>query len=270
METLYGPEHPYGRRLKGTIDTLTSVKRADLMEYHRRLMVPSALQLAVVGDVSDSAVVSGAARVFSGWHSHAPTEEPVPSPGVSARASRCRPMAGKAQADICYGFSTIRRLDPRYYAYWMMNTVLGQFGLGGRLAENIRERQGMAYYAYSTLEATVGEGPLVVHAGVDPRNVARAIAAIDAEVGALGQDGPTPDELEESRESLIGSVPRMLENNESIAEFLQHAEQFDLGLDYDRRLPALLRAVTMADVRAAARDVLAPDRAVVAVAGPPE
>ena len=68
-----------------------------------------------------------------------------------AGASRESTMPGKAQADIAYGFNTISRLDPRYYAYWMMNNVLGQFGLGGRLADNIRERQGMAYYAYSTL-----------------------------------------------------------------------------------------------------------------------
>jgi predicted Zn-dependent peptidase len=59
----------------------------------------------------------------------------------------------------------------------------------------------------------------------------------------------------------------MLETNESIAEFLQHAEQFGLGLDYDRRLPALLEAVTVEDVREAAREVLDPARAVVAVAG---
>ena len=65
-----------------------------------------------------------------------------------------------------------------------MNNILGQFGLGGRLAENIRERQGMAYYAFSSFDPSLGPGPLVIRAGVDPANVERAIAAIDAEVGA--------------------------------------------------------------------------------------
>ena len=149
-----------------------------------------------------------------------------------------------------------------------MNNVLGQFGLGGRLADNIRERQGMAYYAYSALDPSVGEGPLVIRAGVDPLNVGRAIAAIDDEVRAMGADGPTADELAQSKQYLIGSIPRMLETNAGIASFLQTVEQFDLGLDYDRRLPERLQAVTLDEVRAASAEQLHPERAAVAIAGP--
>src|SRR4029079_8305459 len=108
------------------------------------------------------------------------------------------------------------------------------------LADNIRERQGMAYYAFSSFEPTVGEGPLVVRAGVDPRHVAQALAAIDSEVRQLGDGGPTSAEVEQTREFLIGSIPRMLESNDNIAEFLQSCEHFGLGLAYDRRLPPTL------------------------------
>jgi zinc protease len=150
----------------------------------------------------------------------------------------------------------------------MMNNVLGQFGLGGRLADNIRERQGMAYYAFSSFDPTVGEGPLVVRAGVDPANVQRTIDAIDAEIRELGEHGPTPAEVDESRGYLVGSIPRMLETNYSIAGFLQTSEQFGLGLDYDRRLPGLIESVTIDDVRAAAAEALHPERAAIAIAGP--
>ncbi|HEY7058485.1 MAG TPA: insulinase family protein, partial [Vicinamibacterales bacterium] len=129
-------------------------------------------------------------------------------------------------------------------------------------------RQGMAYYAFSAFDPSLGPGPLVVRAGVDPNNVERTIGAIDAEVGALGSGGPTERELQETRQFLIGSIPRMLETNQSIATFLQTSEFFGLGLDHDRRLPQLLEAVTLADVAAAARAVLQPERAAVAVAGP--
>ena len=126
----------------------------------------------------------------------------------------------------------------------------------------------MAYYAYSTFDASEGEGPLIVRAGVDPVNVARAVEAIDHEVRTLGTEGPTAAELTETREYLIGSIPRLLETNQSIAEFLATAERYELGLDYDRRLPGLLRAVTMDEVRAAVEEVLDPDVATVATAGP--
>ena len=176
-------------------------------------------------------------------------------------------MMAKSQADIAYGFVTIPRTDPLYYAWWVMNTILGQYGLGGRLGDNIRERQGMAYYAYSAFDPHVVPGPLMVRAGVDGANVERAIAAIDEEIVRLAASGPEPREMEETQRYLIGSLPRMLETNGGIASFLQAAERFGLGTDYDRRLPGLVGSVTREAVHAAAAS-LSPDRAAVAVAGP--
>ncbi len=269
FELLYGPGHPYGRRAKGTAETLERITRADLAAFHAARFTPPALSLVVVGDVAAPRAIATAERELDGWIGDDPGAVVVPPPGPEAvrRASRIV-TPGKSQADIAYGFTAISRLDPRYYAYWMMNNVLGQFGLGGRLADNIRERQGMAYYTYSTFDATVGESPLTIRAGVDPDNVERTIAAIDAEVLQLGADGPTATEVTETRQFLIGSIPRLLETNENIAEFLQTCERFGLGLDHDRRLPSLLQSVTIDDIRAAAADVLHPDRAAVAVAGP--
>jgi zinc protease len=221
-----------------------------------------------VGDVEPERALALAAAELEDWGGLPAEHVPVPPPLAPGRRITRVLMHGKAQADIAYGFNTIRRLDPRYYAYWMINNVLGQFGLGGRLADNIRERQGMAYYVYSTLDASVGEGPLLIRAGVDPVNVERTIAAIDQEVRALGADGPTPAEMSESCEYLVGSIPRLLETNHTIAAFLQSAEQYGLGLDYDRRLPDLLRAVSVEELRAAAAEALNPDVASIAVAGP--
>ena len=63
-----------------------------------------------------------------------------------------------------------------------MNNALGQYAIGGRLGDSIRERQGMAYYVFSSFDANVVEGPLFVRAGVNPSNVERAIGSIDAEL----------------------------------------------------------------------------------------
>jgi zinc protease len=111
-------------------------------------------------------------------------------------------------------------------------------------------------------------GPLIVRAGVDPDNVGRTLEAIDAEVRSMGKDGPTAAELAQTQQFLIGSIPRTLETNSGIASFLQSEEQFGLGLDYDRRLADDVRAVTLDEVRAAAADLLHPEHAAVAVAGP--
>jgi zinc protease len=270
FELLYGPSHPYGRRAKGTVASVERIAREDLIAYHGSRFRPSLLSLAIVGDVDGDRAVERAATELDGWSDATIGELQLPAPPAAiARRERVIAMPGKSQADVAYGFTAIKRLDPRYYGYWVMNNILGQFGLGGRLADNIRERQGMAYYAYSSFDPSVGEGPLIIRAGVDPGNVDRAIAAIDHEVGAMGSDGPTADELSQSQQYLIGSIPRMLETNAGIASFLQSEEQFGLGLDYDQQLPKHLSAVTLDEVRSAAAELLHPDKAAVAVAGPP-
>jgi zinc protease len=270
LELLYGADHPYARPARGTPQSLEAITAEHLAAFHRRFLVPSALRVVIAGDIDPHRAIDEVAREFSAWSGVSAEPEIVPPPVPPARRTRVIPMPGKLQSDVSYGFTAVRRLDPRYYAYSLLNHVLGQFGLGGRLADNIRERQGMAYYAFSSFDGTVGEGPVVVRAGVDPKNVHRTLEAIDAEVTALRNEGPRPAELEESRAALIGSIPRMFETNDSIADFLQTVEHFGLGLDHDRKLPALLSAVTMDDVRQAADELLDVNHAAIAVAGPHE
>jgi zinc protease len=178
------------------------------------------------------------------------------------------PMMNKAQADIAYGFTTLTRLDPGYYACWLMNHAFGQYSMSGRLGDSIRERQGMAYYVYSSLDANLLQGPLSIRAGVSAANIDRAVASIDEEITRLVTDGLTQKELDDSRRFLIHAMPRALETNAGIANYLQTAEFFTLGLDFDARIPDLLGAVTLDEANAAARKFLAVDRATVVIAGP--
>ena len=151
------------------------------------------------------------------------------------------PMMNKAQADIAYAFVGMRRSDPAYYAAWVMNNALGQYALGGRLGDSIREQQGMAYYVYSSLDASARRGSVD-----DPRRRRRARrrahARVDRSRAAAGAaaEGFTVKEVDESKRYLIGSIPRQLETNAGIAGFLLSAELHRLGPDYDRRLPGHL------------------------------
>ncbi len=271
MALLYPNGHPYGRPTKGTIDAVESLTRERLLRLHAERFAPGGLTAIIVGDVDVGRARDLVERAFGEWRK--PRPAPVPLAAPAPKSSRQRlviPMMNKAQADIAYGFTTLRRADPAYEALRLMNNVLGQYALGGRLGDSIRERQGMAYYVSSAVDPNVIEGPLLIRAGVGPANVERAVASIDEELTRLVKDGLTVREVDDSRRYLIGSMPRALETNAGITTFLQTAEFFGLGTDYDVRTPELLRAVTLDEVNTVARRVIDPAHATLVIAGPYE
>jgi zinc protease len=269
MEHLYPAGHPYGRRAKGTPEIVGEIDRAALDEFHRERVVPGSLSVALVGDVDPTFSLELADRFLGDWKGGRPGRlVPPDAPASATRRRIVRSMMNKSQADIAYGFVTVARSDPGYHAAAVMNNVLGQYALGGRLGDEIRERLGMAYYIFSSLDANVGRGPLVIRAGVDARNVDRTIEAIDREIASVTARGMSEREVVDSKQFLIASIPRTLETNAAIAAFLQMAEFFDLGLDYDLRLPGLIAGVTREQSNEAARDLLHVDRATMVVAGP--
>jgi zinc protease len=271
MALLYPGGHPYGRRTKGAVDVVENLTREQLLRLHAERFAPGELSVVVVGDLEVDFSRDLVERVLGDWRKPRPASIALaPPPAAAARRRLIIPMMNKAQADIAYGFTTIRRLDPEYEALRLMNNVLGQYALGGRLGDSIRERQGMAYYVSSSVDPNVIEGPMIVRAGVNQANVERTIASIDAELVGLTRDGITQKELDDSRTYLVGSMPRALETNAGIATFLQTSEFFGLGLDYDVQMPEMLRAVGLEEVNDIARRVIDPARAALVVAGPYE
>lgn len=269
MAQLYPAPHPYGFPAKGAPEVVEGLTRDRLLTLHAARFAPSELSVVVVGDVETGRAAAAVERVFGGWSVATPPATAVFSVAPArARRRTVIPMMNKAQADVAYGFTTLTRGDPSYYACWLMNHAFGQYSMSGRLGDSIREKQGMAYYVYSTLDANLMPGPLLVRAGVSPDNVDRAVASIDEEVGRLVRDGLTQTELDDSRRFLIHAMPRSLETNSSIANFLQNAGLYGLGLDYDVRLPGLLQSVRLEDANAVARRLLDPAKATVVIAGP--
>jgi zinc protease len=277
MQALYG-EHPYGRKVRGTVAGVEAVRRQDLVRFHQKGFEPGTITVVVVGDVEEAAAVAAVAKLFGDWPASAsaassPAPATVNVPDVKVPAERrlvSVPMAGKSQADVVYGFAGIRRFDPDYMAMSVMNNALGQYAIGGKLGDSIRERQGMAYYVYSSLDATFGPGPFSIRAGVAAANIEKTIASIDAELKGIVESGFTAQEIDESKSYMIGALPRQLETNAAIASFLLSVDAFGLGLDYDQRLPELIGAVTRDAANAAAARLLDPSRATIAVAGPLE
>jgi zinc protease len=271
MAELYGA-HPYARRVRGVVESVARLSRGDLVAFERRRFSPRALTLVVVGGVAAGDVERALQAALKAWTAEPGSEDvgrPVPeAPATGTRRRIDVPMPDKSQADVAYGFVGIRRSDPDYLPAFVMNNVLGQYALGGRLGDSIRERQGMAYYVYSSLDAGLGPGPLMIRAGVAASNVERAIDSIDRELAAVRSDGFTAKEVGESKQYLIGSLPRQLETNAAIASFLLNADLLGLGLDHDARLPGEMAAVSVDAAVAAGRRLLDPDRATIIVAGP--
>ena len=274
MHALYGT-HPYARKVRGTVASVEAIRRQDLVRFHQKGFDPRAITVVIVGDVDEDAALADVGMLFADWKSpdaaavdgKASVDVPDPVAPVARRVVAA-PMMNKSQADVVYGFVGIRRADADYTAMSVMNNALGQYAIGGKLGDSIRERQGMAYYVYSSLDATVGPGPFLIRAGVAAANVERTMASIDAELTAVIDGGFTDQEIDESKAYMIGSLPRQLETNAAIASFLLSCDLFGLGMDYDVRLPGLIGAVTTAAAHAAARRLLDPSRATIAVAGP--
>ena len=268
MRLLYGT-HPYARKVRGSVTSVAGIGQPDLAAFHRTWFAPHGVTVVVVGDIIEAAAIDAVAATVGDWIAPWPGRPDVPeASSQTPRRIQSVPMMNKAQADVAYGVVGIRRSDPAFTIASVMNNALGQYAIGGRLGDSIRERQGMAYYVFSSMDAGFGQGPLMIRAGVSAENVERTIASIDAELNAVLHDGFTAKEVDESKRYLIGSLPRQLETNAAIGAFLLNAELFQLGLDYDVRLPAMLRNVTREAVAAVARRLLDPTRAAIAVAGP--
>lgn len=267
-EAIYG-DHPYGRSVSGYTETVSAIRREDLEAFHQARYTPQGAILAVSGHVQAGAVLDLLAQHLGDWQGPAPAQDVPPPPPRESAQRLDYPMPGKYQADIIVGCQAVSRQHPDYYAVRVANTVLGQFGMMGRLGEEIREEQGLAYYAYSTLDAERAGGVWLASAGVNPANVERAVAAIEEQFRRLAEEPVGEDELADSQAYMTGVLPLTLETNEGVASTLLNMEWYGLGLDYLLRYNDLIYGVTPEDVQRVARLYLRPDRAVTVVAGPP-
>ena len=132
----------------------------------------------------------------------------------------------------------------------------------------VREHSGLAYYASSSLNAGIGPGSWAVSAGVNPANVQKARDLICKEIASCVVKGITSEELADSQSNFIGRLPLSLESNSGVTSALLNIERYDLGLDYYRRYPDMVRSVTPGQVLAAVRKYLDPERLAIAIAGP--
>jgi zinc protease len=268
-ELLY-QNHPYGYSSHGYPETIMTLTRDDLARFHQAYYGPAGMIIAVVGAVPTTAVLDSVQALFGDWQNPAqqslPAVPPVSRPLVTLRTHV--PMADKSQADIFLGVPGPTRAATDYLDASLANTILGVFGMMGRLGENVRERQGLAYYAHSRLHGGLGPSPWYVSTGVAPNKVEVALASIRHEIGRLCDERVSEAELADSQAYRTGSLPVGLETNDALAGSIIDMELYELGLDYLQRFPDLINAITADKVQAAAQKYLNTEQLAIAVAGP--
>ena len=262
--------HPYSRPEDGYIETIQAITLQDLFAFHQTHYGPRGLVLSIVGAVDPVRAVDLAAQYLGDWQNPVQMDPPALPPvrPLSENVFQRVPVPGKSQADVVMGCPGPERRAPDFLAASLGNNVLGQFGMYGRIGEAVREKGGLAYYAFSSVGGGFGPGPWYATAGCDPANVERAVELMVKELQRFTTEPISTQELDDSKASFIGRLPLSLESNGGVAGALVNLERYDLGLDYYRCYPDLIAAVTQQDVLEAAHHYLNPSRLAVAVAGP--
>lgn len=262
--------HPYSRPGDGYVHTIQSITRKDMEKFHRAHFGPKGMVIALVGAIEPKKAVEAVSRVLGGWQVSGQIEASVlpPHKPLKKTVKRHHALAGKSQSDLVIGMVGPRRKDPEYLPASLGNSVLGQFGMMGRIGDVVREKSGLAYYASSSLSSGTGPGSWEVNAGVNPKNLNKAIDLIEKELRRFIKSGVTKEELADSQANYIGRLPLSLESNSGVSNAILNIERYNLGLDYYQRYAGLVQAVTRDDVLDAARKYIDPDRLVISTAGP--
>jgi len=262
--------HPYSRPSDGYPETIRAIQRDDLVEFHRQCFGPRGMVVAIVGAVEPSFGVEAVSKSFGNWRDADQLSFPdlPPHTALSASVRKHHEIPDKSQSDLVMGMLGPRRMDADFMAASLANSVLGQFGMMGRIGEVVREKSGLAYYAHSSLASGLGPGSWEISAGVNPANVEKTVNLIVQELARFAKDGVTEEELSDSQANFVGRLPLSLESNSGVAGALINIERYQLGLDYYREYAGLVRSVTRGDVLNVARKYIDTDRLAIATAGP--
>src|SRR6202140_5550507 len=254
FEELMWPDHPLGRDIAGTQESVSRLTRDDILEYaNARYRLPNVV-IGAAGAVDENQVVDlvrPRLTLPGGLNGHVAAAPPGALEGAHVMVRRQR----TEQAHICLGVRGFSYLHPDRYAIDLLNTLLGE-GMSSRLFLNIRERLGIAYDVHSFMQKHRDTGYVAVYLGVDPKKAVEAVKAVMGELDRLCDEEVASDELERAKEFTKGRLRLDLETTNGVAFWLTYQE---LLLGEIRSIEDELRfvdAVTASDIRRVANSVL--------------
>jgi len=266
-EVLYR-DHPYAADPAGTERGLSAITRDDLLAFHRRYYVGHNAVLAMIGDVSVGTARKIARALVGGLPAGEP---PPPLPPVPAaqgpNGGVDRTVHPSSQSHIFLGEPVLTRDDPDYFPLYVGNHILGGSGLVSRISEEIREKRGLSYSAYSYFLPMRKPGPYII--GLQTRNDQRdqALKVLRETVANFVEHGPTAQELEAAKKNITGGFPLRIDSNRKIADYLAVIGFYQLPLSYLDDFIPKVEAVTVEQIRDAFQRRVDPGRMVTVIVG---
>ena len=268
-ELLYG-DHAYARRVIGYPETVARITRDDLARFHRRFFHPNNIIMGVSGDFERDEMLAKLNAVFGDWpRAELDIPEPAAIPSDFARSLN---FVEKeiVQSNIVIGHLGIDRLDPDYYAAYVLNYILGGSGFNSRLTENVRTKAGLAYSVGSYVFAPRYRGFFFAYCFTKTESTEQAILMILDELERVRREQVTDEEFSRARNAIENQFVFRFQTAERIVRQKVEIEYIGLPMDYLERYLDIIRAVTKEDLVRVAKRLIHPERATILVIGTPE
>ena len=267
MQGMY-PEHPYGRTVDGTPDTVAKLTREDLVTQHRASFGRDNLIVGVVGNITAEELAPLLDVAFGGLpEKAAPIEIGEVTPHATGEVTVKRMSI--PQSVVMFGHGALKRDDKDFYAAMVMNHILGGGTFSSRLYTEVREKRGLAYSVYSYLNP-FEKGPLYMgQVSTQNGRVKESIDIIRAEWKRMAQGEVTAEEVESAKTYITGSYALRFASASAISRMLVNTQVDGNGPDYFDKRNGYMQAVTLADVKRIAARLLKADKLTFFVVGNP-
>jgi predicted Zn-dependent peptidase len=253
FERIMWPDHPLGRDIIGTTESVSGTKRDDLTDYVRDHYALPNLVVGLAGAVYPDRAANLLESRLALPDSLNGTE--LAPPSALERPTVLLQRRDTEQAHICLGTRGVSYLDPDRYAVDLLNTILGQ-GMSSRLFLEIREKRGLAYDVHSYASQHMDGGYFAVYVGVDPGKAEEAVAAVQEELRRATEELVPEEELTKAKEFKKGSLRLSLESTTSLASWLCQQELLMGELRTVDEVISLVESIQAEDLRRVAQRVL--------------
>jgi predicted Zn-dependent peptidase len=257
-------DHPLGKPIIGTKDTVRSFDRGMIRDYYRRYYSPSNILITAAGNLKHERLVDLARKYFEDLPRNgtlAPDVAPVPHARLVFRNKTSLEQTHLYMGVPAYPFSHEMR-----FACYALNTILGG-GMSSRLFQNIREKQGLAYAVYSDLAMYQDTGCMAIYAGTAVETAGQVIQSIVKELREIKENLVPAEELRRTKDNLKGSFMLGLESTSSRMSNLARQElHFERFYTLDEMLEKI-EAVTAEQIRDIAREFFVSKNITLAVLG---